>query len=321
MDPLDPVADRDAAPTVAVVIPTRGRLEFVLRAVQSALHQTRRPDEVIVVLDGPDRRAQSALEAVEAPEVHVVVLPKNLGAAGARNAGVRAATADLVAFLDDDDEWLPEKLAVQLGEFAATPPAARATTVLACGVEWRTGTSTHYWPLRSPREGEPVAEYLFVRRKPGEGLLATPTVVAPRRLLLETPFQEGVEIHEDFDWFLDLEQRGVRFSVVLETLVVVHAPPVRDSLSRNETWQTSLRWARGRRRQLGARAFSAFCLTEVARTARRQAGARAFMTILVSAFAGRPSPYELSRYLYIWLLPERARWTLSGRPWRHHRRQ
>jgi glycosyltransferase involved in cell wall biosynthesis len=251
----------DDAPTVSVVIPTRGRSESVLRAVDSALQQTRRPDEVIVVLDGPDRQAQETLEAVSAPELRVVTLPRNLGAAGARNAGVRAATSDLIAFLDDDDEWLPEKLEVQLRDVAGTDRSARATTVQACGVEWRTGTSVHYWPLRAPRPGERVADYLFVRRKPGEGLLATPTIMAPRQLLLDVPMREKVEVHEDFDWFLDLEERGVRFSVVLEPLVVVHAPPVRESLSRNEKWRTSLRWAQGRRNRLGPRAFSAFCLT------------------------------------------------------------
>lgn len=306
------------APTVSVVIPTHGRSESVLRAVHSALQQTRRPDEVVVVLDGPDRHAQEALEAVSAPELRVVTLPRNLGAAGARNAGVRAATSDLIAFLDDDDEWLPEKLEVQLRAVAETHPSLRATTVQACGVEWRTGTSVHYWPLRAPRPAERVAEYLFVRRKPGEGVLATPTIMAPRALLLEIPMREEAEIHEDFDWFFDLEERGVRFSVVLAPLVVVHAPPARESLSRNEKWRTSLRWAQGRRSQLGPRAFSAFCLTEVARVARRQAGVPAFTRILLSALSGKPSPYELGRYLYIWLLPERARWTLSGRPW--HRR-
>lgn len=305
--------------TVAVVIPTHGRSESVLQAVHSALQQTRRPDEVVVVLDGPDPLAQATLEAVGAPEVRVVPLPRNLGAAGARNAGVRAATSDLIAFLDDDDEWLPGKLEAQLRDVAETDPSARATTVQACGVEWRTGTSIHYWPLRAPRPGERVADYLFVRRRPGEGMLATPTIMAPRQLLLDVPMRENGEIHEDFSWFLDLQERGVRFSVVLEPLVVVHAPPARESLSRGEQWQTSLRWAKDRRRQLGPRAFSAFCLTEVARTARRQAGVAAFTKILLSALSGRPSPYELARYLYIWLLPERARWTLSGRPWRRQR--
>jgi len=318
--PVGPDRGHDA-PTVSVVIPSHGRSTSVLRAVDSALNQTRRPDEVIVVLDGPDRLAQETLDAVDAPGFRVVTLPRNLGAAGARNAGVRAATSDLIAFLDDDDEWRPEKLEAQLRDVAETDPSARATTVQACGVEWRTGTSVHYWPLRAPRPGERVADYLFVRRSPGEGMLATPTIMAPRRLLLDVPMPENGEIHEDFGWFLDLDERGVRFSVVMEPLVVVHAPPVRESLSRSETWRTSLRWAQGRRGQLGARAFSAFCLTEVARTARRQAGPPAFVRILLSALSGRPSPFELARYLYIWLLPERARWTMSARPWRRRRRQ
>ncbi len=88
---------------IDAVIPTYERPESVVRAVESALAQTRPPDTVIVAEDGSTDGAAAALAAFE-PRVRHLALPHG-GAAAARNAGVAASDADFVAFLDDDDAW------------------------------------------------------------------------------------------------------------------------------------------------------------------------------------------------------------------------
>src|SRR5690348_15530892 len=110
-------------PDVSVVIPTRNRPELAVRAVESALGQTHRNLEVIVVIDGPDPATSAALEAVADDRLRVIVLPTSGKAPNARNQGVHNANGKWVALLDDDDEWLPSKLAVQL-ELAATSSLA-----------------------------------------------------------------------------------------------------------------------------------------------------------------------------------------------------
>ncbi|MGO3152266.1 MAG: glycosyltransferase family 2 protein [Galactobacter sp.] len=101
-------------PAVSVVIATRDRPVLLRRAVGSVLNQRGvSPIEIIVVVDGP---AQESLVDVE-PGPHDLQCVRNTGKpglAGARNEGIMRASADLVAFCDDDDEWLPGKLAAQI---------------------------------------------------------------------------------------------------------------------------------------------------------------------------------------------------------------
>src|SRR5262249_32788271 len=104
----------EAAPLVSIVIPTRNRPGLVTRAVRSALDQTFSAIEVIVVLDGPDEKTIRALAEVEDRRLCLVILTQSVGAQEARNAGVRKARGQWVAFLDDDDEWLPLKLERQI---------------------------------------------------------------------------------------------------------------------------------------------------------------------------------------------------------------
>lgn len=104
---------------VSTVIITYNRpLEILRRAVLSVLKQTYSPMELIVVNDCPNnwelsesiRRMLSELD----PKIVYLVHEKNMGACAARNTGLAAARGEFIAFLDDDDEWLPEKTEKQM---------------------------------------------------------------------------------------------------------------------------------------------------------------------------------------------------------------
>ena len=295
---------------VCVVIPTRGRPQLVKRAVRSALSQTLPPAEVVVVVDGPDEVTEAALEDLADPRLQVLVKERSGGAAAARNTGVRATHCSWIAFLDDDDEWVPEKLAAQQAQLLGA--ADRETTVFATGVEWRVDQSSFRYPLRKIEPNESVGDYLFVRTRPGEGMLAVPSLMLPRQLALAHPLPEFLRTHEEYDWFLDLQTAGITFSVLLEPLTIVHAPSARTSVSSQATWHSSLSWALRRRNDLGERAFAAFCLTDVARAARNSGGPRTFVAIAAMALTARPSPFELVRFLLSWLVPQRTRWRFSS---------
>ena len=99
---------------VSVVIPTLDRPSLLLRAIDSVLRQTHQDIEVIVVVDRPNQDTVSAVQSVNDPRVRLVVNPYSLTAGGARNAGADHATGEWIAFLDDDDEWLPNKLERQI---------------------------------------------------------------------------------------------------------------------------------------------------------------------------------------------------------------
>ncbi len=105
--------------SVAAIIPTRDRAALTERAVASVLAQTREPDELIVVDDGSRDGTTESLRAAF-PQVMLLRL-EGRGVSAARNHGIRAASSEWLAFLDSDDEWLPEKLEAQLAALAAAP--------------------------------------------------------------------------------------------------------------------------------------------------------------------------------------------------------
>jgi len=99
-----------ASPTVSVILPTFQRRELVRRSVASALAQTVREIEVIVVDDGSTDGTE---EILSGPDERLKYFAQaHRGVAAARNLGIRYARAPIVAFLDADEIWLPEHLAV-----------------------------------------------------------------------------------------------------------------------------------------------------------------------------------------------------------------
>src|SRR5262252_3157848 len=128
---------------VSVVIPSRNRPGIIGRAVRSALAQTFSLIEVIVVIDGPDRQTEQALAQIEDPRVRVVALNEPVGAQEARNTGVREARGPWIAFLDDDDEWLPTKLERQL-EVARFSPWPHP--LVSCALIARAPDGDTEWP-------------------------------------------------------------------------------------------------------------------------------------------------------------------------------
>ena len=195
------------APLVSVVIPTYRRPEMVREAVRSALAQTLREIEVIVVVDGAedgyggDGETVRALAEIGDPRLGVVRPGRHLGNAGARNAGVAAAEGRWIALLDDDDVWMPDKLARQM----AVAEAARVRyPVVSCRFVARGDAFEAVWPRRLPRRGQAVGDYLMCRHRPatGDGVVQTSTVLAPAALFRRCPFDEACGRFVDVDWLL-----------------------------------------------------------------------------------------------------------------------
>jgi glycosyltransferase involved in cell wall biosynthesis len=125
----DPVVDPPRAPSVSVVIPTHDRPEEVRRALASVLAQEYDGAlDVVVVFD----RAEPDLSMVTAGDrpVRVLANDRSPGLAGSRNTGILASAGHLVAFCDDDDEWLPGKLSTQVAALEEAPGAELVTTAM-----------------------------------------------------------------------------------------------------------------------------------------------------------------------------------------------
>ena len=112
--------------TVGVVIPTYNYADGVRRAIESVLAQRQPADEIVVVNDGSTDHTLKVISGY-GNRLQWVSQP-NRGAAAARNHGVRELGTDWVAFLDQDDTWLPEKLERQCAVLNRVPGAAFCTT-------------------------------------------------------------------------------------------------------------------------------------------------------------------------------------------------
>lgn len=190
-----------------VVIPTHNRPELLARALRSVYAQTVLPSQVIVVDDASEPRFALSQEFCDG-RTRLIRHASPVGGAAARNTGLREAPTSIVAFLDDDDEWLPTKMEKQLAWLDAHPEAVLVT----CGYI-RCETGRQYLEIPTQAFVERYREhdnffgsfsYLVVRRSPGMQLDA------------------ALPALQDWDFALRVT-RGSSFGVIEEPLVRYHA--------------------------------------------------------------------------------------------------
>jgi glycosyltransferase involved in cell wall biosynthesis len=301
-------------PTVSVVIPTRDRPGLVVRAVRGALAQTLREIEVIVVVDGPDAATQRALDEVRDRRLHVLCLDRSVGGSEARNMGAHFARGEWVALLDDDDEWLPGKLAAQ---WHAAKSLTAARVVVGCRFLERTESAERVLPRRMPGADEPFSDYMFARRgwKSGEGFLQTSTWFVSRRLLREVPFTPGLKRCQDLDWLLRATARPeTEVVIVPEVLAVFHHEDRGGRVSRSSDWKFLYRWAVANRRLFTSKAFAFFIATFCVPSAAKQGeGLRTFVFLMRRCVMdGVLDAKCLTLFLVCWFVPEARRRSLRA---------
>jgi glycosyltransferase involved in cell wall biosynthesis len=286
---------------VTVVIPTCGRPELLARALGSVLAQTVRPQAIVIVADGVEEPPGVAGSLT--PEVSVITLPERRGAAAARNAGAARAKTPWIAFLDDDDQWLPAKLEIQVERAAA---ATARFPIVATRFIARSSERDVVCPDRLPHVDEHLSEYLLAHDQTLRiGALAPSTVLTRTQLVREHPFSEDLPLHEDWEWLLRVSAvDGVEIDYLPDALAVCSLGFGRTSLSNASNWRYSLAWVHRVRHLVTRRAAAGFLLTEVPRLAAHQRDWRAFWPLLSSARRlGSPRYYDVVSYLGIWLLP------------------
>src|SRR6266571_1691538 len=114
---MSPVAN----PRVSIIVPVYKGERYIGHAIDSALAQTYDNFEILVVDDGsPDDSIAKIKPYIQLSNVKLIG-QKNRGVAAARNAGIRSSSGEIITFLDQDDWWTPDKLAVQIAHLAAHP--------------------------------------------------------------------------------------------------------------------------------------------------------------------------------------------------------
>lgn len=214
------------APSISVIIPAFNRAATLLASMRSVLSQSYEDFELLVVDDCSSDDTVSVARSLSDPRIRIIQNAVNLGAGGARNAGVANSRGKWVAFQDSDDEWLPTKLEKQMSRL----DAQGADHVAAyCGL-LRLGGLDNDARARMTVGYVPDPRYTIVDGQLLEGLLRT-SLISTQTLIVRRDvfdriggFDERTTPIEDWDFALSLCQEG-RIALVDEPLVLQRFSP------------------------------------------------------------------------------------------------
>ena len=189
-----------SGPLISVIIPVFNGAAFLAEALESVFAQQYESLEVFVVDDGSE---DDSLAIARSFAGVTCIARDHVGVSAARNAGVRAASGEWLAFLDADDRWLPGKLQAQLAAAAEEPSAG----FILCHTVYRFEVDVPSW-FRGPTDGASI-----VAHEPSAWLV--------RRTVFEEvgPFDEGRCLGEDTEWLSRAWDSGVAHVVSSQTLL------------------------------------------------------------------------------------------------------
>jgi len=189
-------------PACSVIIPTYNRKEYVRQAIDSVMLQTFTDYEIIVVDDGSTDDTEKALARYGAKIRYF--RQKNQGESAARNYGLDIARGKYIAFLDDDDVWLPHKLERQVSYLGAHPD-----TAMVCSGDIAIDAEGQQIEQRSVdelnlSEGELSFETIFYPCP-----ITASTVLAKKSVLIQAGlFDESMKYGEDWDMWMRVALHG-----------------------------------------------------------------------------------------------------------------
>lgn len=194
-------------PRTSVIIPVYNGARFLGAALDSVLTQSLPPSELIVVDDGSTDDSVDIVAALPAPTATQLLLVRqpNQGPAAARNRGLELATGELIAFLDSDDVWLPDKLQHQVAHLAAQPDVGgvicHIESFVEPGCEWPRGRNKAYFDQHPAAY---IFSTLLVRRE------------ALKRVgRLDPTYRTG----EDSEWFFRARDANIAIAITPAVLL------------------------------------------------------------------------------------------------------
>ncbi|MBN0974529.1 MULTISPECIES: glycosyltransferase family A protein [unclassified Gordonia (in: high G+C Gram-positive bacteria)] len=250
----------DSNVRVSAVIPSIGRAELAL-AVGSVTQQTV-PVHPIVVLDRPS--AVAKVRRMLEPYEHTLVMSDSVGGAGARNLGVDTAATEYVAFLDDDDQWLPMKTERQLRKMSLS---SSVRVLAASGMRFVRRRDEIVIPRESPRAKD-IASYLVERPsiRFGDNCVQSSSLIMPREFAAEVRWDESLRKHQDWDFII----RALEFDDA--DLVWVDDPTLKvyqgssGSISKSRSWHDSASFYRKHCARMSSRSRADFIWTQLLRS-------------------------------------------------------
>ena len=211
-------------PLVGIIIPMYNASITIERALRSVIAQTYRPLEILVIDDGSIDGSVEIVESLGFQDLRLIKLGRQSGVAHARNVGIGFATGTFIAFLDADDEWLPDKTQRQIDILAISSDMS----LLACHARYGTCIPNRPHILNQGRE--PVTGRNAWKTLLAYSFVATSCVMTKKTALLKAgQFNESLPVAEDQDLWIRLGKEGT-VGFVNREMTICHEMP--NSLSK-----------------------------------------------------------------------------------------
>ena len=188
---------------VSVIIPAYNCERHLGDAIESALKQTYRPTEIIVVDDGSTDNTAQVAQRFSSP-VHYC-RQNHAGIGAARNRGIDAALDRYLAFLDADDLWVEDKLALQIAVFDGHP-----------GLDIAFGHVQHF---HSPELPEEAKKKMYCPAEAIPGYSCSTMLVTREAFFRVGPFEVSWQVGEFIDWYAKAVEAGLKIFLLPEVLV------------------------------------------------------------------------------------------------------
>ena len=204
---------------VSIIVPTYNREKTIERAVQSILRQTYGYYEIIIVDDGSTDNTEEIIKGIEDDRIRYIRYKDNQGVSHARNVGIQAAQYDYIAFLDSDDEWLPDKLEHQMYKMMESSDDV-GLVFCRMSVCHRERKERYIFPMMEYKPE--ILEGNIFRSLLLYNTIGTPAMIVRRKCLEQSGgFKETLKCLEDWELILRIA-KDWEIGFVDEVLVEVH---------------------------------------------------------------------------------------------------
>jgi len=194
---------------VSIIIPTCNRAHLIGRAIRSVLNQTYKNFELIIINDGSTDNTEEVVRGFKDSRIIYLELKENRGTSAVKNIGIKASKGIYVAFLDDDDQWLSEKLEKQIDKIEKSPEIK----IIYCGYRLLNEEG------KTIKEIRPVFKEDIYNNLLRRNFIALPTILVKKEILEKTGlFDEELNFGEDWDIFLRMA-KSYKFDFVDQYLV------------------------------------------------------------------------------------------------------
>ncbi len=214
---------------VSVIIPTYNSSKYIREAIVSVLNQTYKNIEIIVIDDGSEDNTNDVLKDYIKSGAIEYFYKKNQGQASARNFGIKKSRGEIIAFLDADDLWLPEKLEKQIKKLQTTSADICFTDVEVFGKTESAGK--RFSQIAEFHQGEILKSLIRTN------FLVNSSILMKRAVFEKIGFQNEKRIYrniEDYDYWIRAALDGINFVYLPEALTQYRIH--RDQSSKNQIY-------------------------------------------------------------------------------------